>query len=66
LSANATLADKTGNVVNTPPTGSPYITVPGTAGGLAIGASATVSLQFTNSSNGVISYSTRVLFGNNP
>ncbi len=66
LSANATLADKTGNVMNNAPLGSPYITIPGTAGGLAVGASATVSLQFTNSNDGGIIYSGRVLFGNNP
>ncbi len=66
LSANATLANKTGNVTGTPPLGSPYITVPGTAGGLAVGASATVSLQFTNSNNAAIIYNGRVLFGSNP
>jgi hypothetical protein len=66
LSANATLVNETGTVTITPPLGSPYIVVPGTAGGLAVGATATVSLQFTNSNNGAITYNTRVLFGNNP
>ena len=63
LSANATLSNKTGNVANNAPIGGPYITVPGTSGGLATGASATVTLQFTNSNNGGITYSTRVLSG---
>jgi hypothetical protein len=66
LSANATLANKTGNVTGTPPLGSPYIVVPGTAGGLAVGATAIVSLQFTNSNNNAITYNMRVLFGSNP
>lgn len=63
LSANATLSNKTGTVGNNPPLGSPYIVIPGTSGGLAVGASATVVLQFTNSNNGNITYNTRLLYG---
>ena len=63
LSANATLSNATGTTANNPPVGSPYITVPGTSGGLAVGASATFTLQFTNSNNGVINYTSSVLYG---
>jgi len=55
LSTNAALANKTGVDPN------PYILIPGTAGGLAVGASATVSLQFSNSNNSGITYSTQVI-----
>ena len=63
LSANATLVNATGAVANNPPDGSPYITVPGTSGGLPVGGSATVTLQFTNPSNTGITYTARVLNG---
>jgi hypothetical protein len=63
LSGNASLANGNGVTINQPPLGSPYIVVPGTAGGLASGASATVVLQFSNPSNTSITYSTRVLNG---
>ena len=66
LSANATLSNKTGTIASNPPIGSPYITIPGTGGGLAVGASATVTLQFTNSNNGAITYSSRTLTGATP
>lgn len=66
LSANATLVNQTGATANTPPVGSPYITVPGTSGGLAIGASASVTLQFTNSNNSAITYTTQALNGVTP
>jgi predicted extracellular nuclease len=49
LPANVTMTNQTG-IYN----GSPYITV--SAGTLAPGASATVSIQFTNPSNGFINY----------
>jgi hypothetical protein len=63
LSANATLANKTGVVANYPPLGGPYIAVPGTAAGLAPGASAGVVLQFANPTSGAITYTSRVLPG---
>ncbi len=63
LSANATLVNATG-VTNNPPAGSPYLSVPGTASGLAAGASATVVLEFTDPSNQGIAYTPRVLHGN--
>jgi hypothetical protein len=66
LSANATLSNKNGVVGNNPPLGSPYIVVPGTAGGLAVGASASVVLQFSNSNNGNITYNTRLFYAVTP
>jgi hypothetical protein len=66
LSANATLSNKMGTVANNPPIGSPYIAIPGTSSGLAAGASATVTLQFTNSNNGAITYTPRTLTGATP
>ncbi|GAA5122233.1 hypothetical protein JIN84_09705 [Luteolibacter yonseiensis] len=59
LSSNATLSNKTGDTSAALPAGSPYITVSG--GNLAPGASATVTLQFANPSNGTITYSARPL-----
>jgi hypothetical protein len=56
LSANATLTNASGTT-----NGSPYITLPGTAGGVGAGASANVTLQFSNPSNAAITYSNRVL-----
>lgn len=63
LSASATLANSTGNTVNNPPLNSPYIVVPVSGSGLAVGASATVTLQFSNSTNQVITYTSRVVLG---
>ena len=63
LSQNATLLNATG-VTNNPPAGSVYLTVPGTQGGLAPGASASVVLLFSNPTNQGISYMPRVLHGN--
>ena len=63
LSSNSTLVNATG-VTNNPPAGSVYVSVPGTAGGLAPGASATVVLDFTDPSNQGIAYTPRVLHGN--
>jgi hypothetical protein len=59
LSANATLANSTGTTSVYAPLNSPVITVPGSS--LAPGASASVALQFTNPSNGAITYTARVL-----
>lgn len=59
LSSNATLSNKTGNTANYAPTAAPFATV--TSGNLAAGESASITLQFTNSTNGTISYSTRTL-----
>jgi hypothetical protein len=59
LSANATLANPTGTTTTYAPLNAPYILVPGAS--LAPGASANVSLQFTNPSNAAISYTTRTL-----
>jgi hypothetical protein len=66
LSANAALSNKTGTVASNPPVGSPYIAIPGTSAGLAVGASATVTLQFTNPGNGAITYTARTLTGATP
>jgi amidase len=63
LSANATLANRTGVAVNYPPLSGPYISVPGTAAGLAPGASVSVVLQFDNPADAAITYTTRVLPG---
>ncbi len=52
LSSNTTLTNKTGTTVNNAP-GSPYVLV--SQNGLATGASATVTLQFTAPTSGVIS-----------
>jgi hypothetical protein len=59
LSANATLFNATGTTATYPPLGSSYITIPG--GTLAAGSSASVNLQFTNSNNGAITFTSRVL-----
>lgn len=53
VSANAALANPSG-------AGGNYVLVPGTESGLAPGASATVTLQFTNQNNQAISYTPRV------
>jgi hypothetical protein len=62
LSANVTLTNASATTLN-PPAGSVYVTVPGTSGGLAPGASATVLLQFSDSTNSPIGYTPRVLHG---
>jgi hypothetical protein len=59
LSSNATLSNKTGNTANYTPVGAPFVT--DSTSSLAPGASLSVTLQFTNSTNGTISYSTRTL-----
>lgn len=61
LSANTALANKAGNTANNAPTGSPYIQV--SAGNLAPGASATVTLQFNIPASGGVTYSARVVTG---
>ena len=63
LSSNATLVNATG-VTNNPPAGSVYLTVPGTAGGLDPGASASVVLLFSDPISQGISYLPRVQHGN--
>jgi len=63
LSSNATLVNASG-VSNNPPAGSVYMTMPGTAGGLAPGASAVITLEFINPTNGGIVYTPRILHGN--
>lgn len=59
VTGGASLANAAGTTANNAPLGSSYITVPG--GALAPGASATVSLQFSNPANAAITYTTRVL-----
>ena len=59
VSANAALVTPAGMTSVYGPLGSPYVVVSG--GTLSPGATATVTLQFTNPSNGTISYSARVL-----
>ena len=61
LSSNTTLSNAAGTVQDpaNAPVGSPYVTVSGT--GLAVGASATVTLQFTQPSSGGIADDLRVI-----
>ena len=59
LSTNAALANQTSRTAAHPPLSSPYITVTGSP--LAAGASASVTLEFTNPTNAAISYTARVL-----
>ena len=54
LSANATLSNSSGSSAN-----GPYINIPG-VNQLAAGASASVTLQFTNPANAAVSYTTRI------
>jgi hypothetical protein len=61
LSANATLVNASGTTSVNAPLGSPYIVLPG--GSLSSGASTAATLQFSNPTNGAITYSTRVLNG---
>ncbi len=60
LSVNATLVNATGTTSVYAPLTSSYITVPAGAT-LAPGASASVTLQFTNPTNAAITYTARVL-----
>lgn len=62
LGSNATLVNASG-VTNNPPAGNVYVVVPGTASGLAPGASAAVTLEFADSANAAITYTPRVLHG---
>jgi hypothetical protein len=62
LSSNTSLANKSGNTVNNAPIGSPYIVAAPT--GLAVGASVTVTLQFTVPASGGISENLRVITAN--
>ena len=59
LSSNTALANKIGNTLNNAPTGSPYVVA--APAGLAAGASATVTLQFTVPASGGITDSLRVI-----
>jgi CSLREA domain-containing protein len=61
LSGNAGLFNKTGVTQQMTPAGSPYIDL--APGGLAPGASASVSLEFTDPARTAITYNTRVLAG---
>lgn len=61
LSANATLANKTGLTSATLPAGRSYLAVQ--SGVLAAGASASVTLEFANPTQAAITYTTRVLTG---
>jgi hypothetical protein len=56
LSSNATMTDFTGTF-----NGSPYITV--SSGALAAGASASVTIQFQNPSNGSITFTPVTVVG---
>jgi hypothetical protein len=53
------LSNSSGTTTINSPTGSPYIVVPGSS--LAPGASASVTLQFTNPANAAITYTPRTL-----
>lgn len=59
LSVNATLSNASGTTSVYLPAGSSFITAPGAT--LAPGASTSVTLQFTNSNNGAITYAPRTL-----
>jgi hypothetical protein len=61
LSENVTLANATGMTTVYAPLNRPYIQVPAPGAGLAAGASASVTLEFNNPSNGAIAYTTRTL-----
>ena len=62
---NSTLTNAAGTTTaNNTPAGSPYVTV--STGGLAAGASATVTLQFTLPTSGGITYTARTFTGSNP
>jgi hypothetical protein len=61
LTSGTSLINAGGTVANNAPAGSPYITV--AAGGLAPGASATVTLQFTIPASGGVTYSARTVVG---
>ena len=63
LAPNAALSNNSGFTQNYPPTNSPVALFSGIApnASLAAGASTTLTLQFTNSNNGAITYTTRVL-----
>jgi hypothetical protein len=60
VTSAATLLSPAGRTACLAPLGSPYVTI---AGGLAPGAHATVSVQFTDPANAPISYAVRVLAG---
>ena len=60
LSTNASLYNLSGKTGCAAPLGSPFINL---GSSLAVGASATLQLQFTDPSKAGISYSTRVLSG---
>jgi hypothetical protein len=64
LSANATVFNPSGvtDAVEAP-AGSPYVNGPNN---LAAGASATITLQFTDPTHAAITYKTRVLAGPGP
>ncbi|MEZ0257409.1 MAG: alkaline phosphatase family protein, partial [Chthoniobacter sp.] len=61
LSAGTSLVNKTGLTANNAPNGSAYVTA--SAGSLAPGASATVSLQFTIPVSGGVNYYARTVTG---
>lgn len=60
LSPNTTLVNSAGTTTTTP-SGSPYVLISNTD--LAPGATANVSLEFTNPSSGGVTYTPRTLFG---
>ena len=60
LGTNATLYNRTGSTTCAAPPGSPYVSI---AGPLNAGASISVVLQFTNTTNAPITYTARVLSG---
>ena len=62
--ASASLTGASGTTTCETPAGSPYVTV--TSGGLGSGASASVVLQFSDPSNGAISYTPVVTSGGTP
>jgi hypothetical protein len=63
LSPDVTLTNASGVTSASAPVGSPYLIVPGTAAGLAPGASTVAALQFEDAGDTVPSYNPRVLSG---
>jgi hypothetical protein len=61
LPSTVTVTKATGTTMTTSPTGSPYLDFSGS--GLLAGATATITVQFSATSAGSITYTARVLNG---
>ncbi|MEO5913170.1 MAG: hypothetical protein ABIS50_02985 [Luteolibacter sp.] len=63
LTFGVTLANSTGNTVNSAPLGNPYFLLPSSDAGIAAGATLPATLQFSDPSNTAINYTPRMLNG---